>query len=98
MSKRPLYDKLLVKADPVTEKSAGGIFLPKDNGTTRTGVVTSVGEGIRLKDDSIRPLTVKVGDIVMMDKDDGYEINVDGEKMILLRESEIHCILGGDDE
>lgn len=93
-SKRPLYDKVLVKADKATTMSSGGIYIPKDDANTKTGVITHVGQGIRLKDSSIRPLTVRVGDSVMIGKDTGLDIKVDGQDLLLLKESEVICILG----
>lgn len=97
-SKRPLYDKILVKLDAATAMSSGGIYIPKDDSNTRTATVTHVGQGIRLADDTIRPLTVKVGDNVMIGKEAGFEMNVDGQKLSLLKESDVICIMGDNNE
>lgn len=93
-SKRPLYDKILVKENPTTTESKGGIILPKGENANKTGTVVQIGQGIRLSSNQIRPLTVVVGDNVMIGEDSGIEINVDGENLLLMKESDVICILG----
>ncbi len=92
-SKRPLYDKILVKAEATLEKTSAGIFLPKNNEKSKLGEVVQVGAGIKLKDGGIKPLTVQIGDTVMFEKDAGYLMNVDGEKLLLMKEEEVQCII-----
>lgn len=95
MDLKPLGDRVIVKQDEVSEKSSGGLYIAsstKEKPTT--GVVEAVGEG-KMTDDGKRiPMPVKVGDHVIYGKYGGTEIEVDGEKVIILRADDIYAIKG----
>jgi chaperonin GroES len=92
---RPLHDRIVVKRIEQAEKTEGGIFLP---GTAKEkpseGTVLAVGSGRVLKDGSLQPLDVKVGDRVMFGKYSGNEVKVQGEEQVILREDDILAVVG----
>lgn len=85
----PLHDRVIVKPAEAETKTAGGIIIPDTaKEKPQRGIVTAVGAG--KKDE---PMTVKVGDTVMYSKYGGTEINVDGEELLIMRESDILAII-----
>lgn len=86
---RPLADRVLVRPAEAEEKTSTGIIIP-DTAKEKPmeGEVVAVGNG--KKDE---PLTVKVGDKVIFGKYSGTEINVDNEKYLIMRESDIYAII-----
>lgn len=85
----PLHDRVIVKAAEAETKTAGGIIIPDTaKEKPQRGTVVAVGAG--KKDE---PMTVKVGDAVMYSKYGGTEINVDGEELLIMRESDILAII-----
>ena len=95
MNIRPLYDRVVVRRNEEEETSAGGIVLP---GTAKEkpnqGEVVAVGEGKVLDNGDIRPLAVKVGDKVVFGQYAGSNtIEVDGEELIIMGESEIFAVV-----
>ena len=95
MAFRPLHDRVLVRRIEAEEKTAGGIIIP-DNAKEKPseGEVIAVGEGTRDDDGDRIPLDVKVGDRVLFGKWSGTEVKVDGEDLIIMKESDIMGILG----
>ncbi len=93
---RPLYDRVLVKRIEAEARSAGGLYIP-DNAKEKPqqAEVIAVGHGRRLKDGSIRELTVKAGDRVLFGKYSGDEVKIDGETLLILREDDLLAILEG---
>ena len=86
---KPLADRVLVEPAPVEQKTASGIIIPDTaQDKPQQGEVVAVGSG--RKDE---PLTVKVGDVVLFGKYGGTEIELDGEKFLLLKESDIFAII-----
>ena len=94
MTFRPLHDRVLVKRIEAEEKTAGGIILV-DSAQEKPsqGDVLAVGNGAIAEDGSVRPLDVKVGDKVVFGKWSGTEIKVDGEDVLIMKESDIMGIL-----
>jgi chaperonin GroES len=94
MNFRPLHDRVLVKRVEAEEKTAGGIILV-DSAQEKPsqGNVLAVGTGSIAEDGSVRPLDVKVGDKVVFGKWSGTEIKVDGEDLLIMKESDIMGIL-----
>ena len=94
MGFRPLHDRVLVSRIDEEEKSAGGIIIP-DTAKEKPseGKIVAVGSGSRGDDGSITPLDVKVGDRVLFGKYGGTEVKVDGEDLMILRESDILGII-----
>ncbi|MFN6952412.1 MAG: co-chaperone GroES [Albidovulum sp.] len=95
MAFRPLHDRVLVRRIEAEEKTAGGIIIP-DNAKEKPseGEIIAVGEGNRDDDGDRIPLDVKVGDRVLFGKWSGTEVKVDGEDLIIMKESDIMGILG----
>ena len=95
MAFRPLHDRVLVRRIEAEEKTAGGIIIP-DNAKEKPseGEIVAVGEGTRDDDGDRIPLDVKVGDRVLFGKWSGTEVKVDGEDLIIMKESDIMGILG----
>src|SRR5260221_485962 len=96
MKLRPLQDRVLIRrVDPET-KSAGGIFIP-DTAQEKPmeGEVVAVGPGLRGEDGKLHALDVKSGDRVLFGKWSGTEVKVDGEELIIMKESDILGIIEG---
>ena len=86
---QPLHDRVIVKPAEKAEKTAGGIIIPDTaQEKPQKGEVVAVGNG--KKDE---PLTVKVGDTILFGKFSGTEIEIEEEKYLLLRESDIFAII-----
>jgi len=94
MSIRPLQDRILIQRVREEEKSKGGIIIP-DTAKEKPveGKVIAVGNGAVQKDGSVRPLQVKVGDIVLFAKYSGNDIKIDGEEHLILREEDVLAIV-----
>jgi len=85
----PLHDRVIVKAAAAEERTAGGIIIPDTaKEKPQRGVVVAAGTG--KKDE---PMTVKVGDTVLYGKYAGTEIAVDGQDLLIMRESDILAIV-----
>ncbi len=89
-SVKPLDDRILVQPSKADEKTASGIYLPESaKEKPQTGKVLAVGPG-KLNDDGSRSaLSVKVGDTVLYGKYSGTEIELNGEKNMIMRENEL---------
>jgi chaperonin GroES len=94
MGFRPLHDRVLVRRVEAEEKTAGGIIIP-DTAKEKPmeGEVIAVGPGARGEDGKIQPLDVKAGDHVLFGKWSGTEVKLDGEDLIIMKESDIMGIL-----
>ncbi|HIF10017.1 MAG TPA: co-chaperone GroES [Sneathiellales bacterium] len=90
MGFRPLHDRVLVRRVEEETKTAGGIILP-DTAQEKPseGEIVAVGGGLRGDDGIVTPLDVKVGDRVLFGKFGGTEVKVDGDDLMILRESDI---------
>lgn len=86
----PLHDRVLIKRLDEVTKTAGGIIIP-DTAKEKPseGVVEAVGNGFRAEDGKIIPMSVKVGDKVLFGKWSGTEVKVNGETMLIVKESDI---------
>ena len=90
MKLKPLGDRLIVRAIEEEETTASGIVLPDTaKEKPQTGEVLAVGEGARDDSGNRIPLDVKAGDEVLYSKYGGTEIKVDGEDLLVLRESDV---------
>ena len=94
MKFRPLHDRVVVKRIGAEEKSAGGIIIP-DTAQEKPmeGEVIAVGPGARGEDGKVHPLDVKAGDRVLFGKWSGSEVKIDGEELIIMKESDIMGII-----
>lgn len=90
MAFRPLHDRVLVRRIEAEEKTAGGIIIP-DNAQEKPseGEVIAVGSGTKAEDGTITPLDVKAGDRVLFGKWSGTEVKLDGEDLLIMKESDI---------
>ena len=94
MSFRPLHDRVLIRRVEQEARTAGGIIIP-DTAKEKPmeGEVVAVGPGARSEDGKIHPLDVKVGDRVLFGKWSGTEIKLDGEELMIMKESDIMGIV-----
>ncbi|WP_412057414.1 co-chaperone GroES [Bartonella sp. DGB2] len=91
---RPLHDRIVVRRVESEEKSAGGIIIPDTaKEKPQTGEVIAVGQGARDDNGKIVPLEVKAGDRVLFGKWSGTEVKIDGEDLLIMKESDIMGIL-----
>jgi len=95
MSFRPLHDRVLVRRVEAEEKTAGGIIIP-DSAKEKPaeGEIVSVGEGARDEAGGRIALDVKAGDRVLFGKWSGTEVKVNGEDLLIMKESDILGIIG----
>ncbi|MAO54093.1 MAG: co-chaperone GroES [Rhodospirillaceae bacterium] len=95
MKFRPLHDRVLVKRIEQDEKTKGGIIIP-DTAKEKPmeGKIVAVGSGTRNEDGSITPLDVKKGDSVLFGKWSGTEVTIEGDELIIMKESDLLGIIG----
>jgi chaperonin GroES len=95
MNFRPLHDRVLVRRVEAEEKTAGGIIIPETaKEKPQEGEVVAAGSGARADDGSITPLDVKAGDKILFGKWSGTEVKIDGEDLLIMKESDILGIVG----
>jgi chaperonin GroES len=96
MKFRPLHDRVVVKRVAEEERTAGGIIIP-DSAKEKPmqGEVVAVGAGARDENGKVQPLDVKVGDRVLFGKWSGTEVKLDGEELLIMKESDIMGIIEG---
>ncbi|MGB1382307.1 MAG: co-chaperone GroES [Porticoccaceae bacterium] len=97
MKIRPLHDRVIVRREEEEQKTAGGILLPGSaQEKPNRGEVVAVGSGRVLDNGDIRAVDVNVGDIVVFGQYAGNDkIDVDGEELIILSESDIKAVVEG---
>ena len=95
MKFRPLHDRVVVRRLEAEEKTAGGIIIP-DTAKEKPmeGEVIAVGAGARDEAGKLVPLDVKAGDRILFGKWSGTEVKIDGEDLIIMKESDILGIVG----
>src|SRR5690348_2914850 len=95
MGFRPLHDRVLVRRVEADEKTAGGIIIPDTaKEKPQEGEVVAVGGGAKNEEGKITPLDVKAGDKILFGKWSGTEVKIDGEDLIIMKESDILGIVG----
>lgn len=94
MKIRPLHDRVLVRRIEADEKTVGGIIIP-DTAKEKPmeGEILATGAGARDDDGKIHPLDVKKGDRILFGKFAGTEVTVDGDELIILKESDIMGVI-----
>ena len=94
MAFRPLHDRVLVRRIEAEEKTAGGIIIP-DSAKEKPseGEIVAVGTGSKADDGTVTPLDVAVGDRVLFGKWGGTEVKIDGEDLLIMKESDIMGVL-----
>ena len=93
MNIRPLQDRIVVRRSEEEQKTAGGILLPGSaQEKPQQGVILAVGNG-QITDNGVRPLDVKVGDTVLFGQYAGQTVKVDGEELLIMKESDVLGVL-----
>ena len=96
MQFRPLHDRVLVRRIEQQEKTAGGIIIPDTaKEKPQEGEVIAAGAGTKTEDGKLLPLDVKAGDRILFGKWSGTEVRVDGEDLLIMKESDILGIVEG---
>ena len=96
MGFRPLHDRVLVRRVEADEKTAGGIIIPDTaKEKPQEGEVVAVGAGAKNEEGKIAPLDVKAGDKILFGKWSGTEVKVDGQDLLIMKESDIMGVLEG---
>ncbi|MGL3822987.1 co-chaperone GroES [Sphingopyxis sp. R3-92] len=87
---RPLHDRVVVRRIEAEEKTSGGIIIPDTaKEKPQEGEVVAVGPGTRAEDGSIAALDVQAGDRILFGKWSGTEVKIDGEELLIMKESDI---------
>lgn len=94
MKFRPLHDRVVIKRIDAEEKTKGGIIIP-DNAAEKPqeGKVVAAGPGSRDEAGKITPMDVKKGDRVLFGKWSGTEVKIDGEDLLIMKESDLMGVL-----
>jgi chaperonin GroES len=96
MQFRPLHDRVVVRRIEEDERTRGGIIIPDTaKEKPQQGEVISVGPGARDEKGALQPLDVKAGDRVLFGKWSGTEVKIDGEELLIMKESDILGVLEG---
>jgi len=94
MKFRPLHDRILVRRIEAEEKTAGGIIIPDTaKEKPQEGEVSAVGSGARAESGQVLPLDVKAGDRILFGKWSGTEIKLDGEDLLIMKESDVMGVI-----
>ncbi|MBB4039470.1 chaperonin GroES [Microvirga flocculans] len=94
MKFRPLHDRIVVRRIDAEEKTAGGIIIPDTaKEKPQQGEVVAVGPGARNEQGQLVPLDVKVGDTVLFGKWSGTEVKIDGQDLLIMKESDVMGVL-----
>ena len=91
--RKPLGDRIIVKQDEAQETTAGGLYIAAESKEKpQSGVVLAVGEGKVNNEGEHLPMPVKAGDHVLYGKYGGTEVDVEGEKVLILRADDIYAV------
>ena len=94
MKFRPLHDRVVVKRIDAEEKSSGGIIIPDTaKEKPQQGKVVAIGPGGRDEAGKLIPIDLKVGDVVLFGKWSGTEVKIDGQELLIMKESDIMGVL-----
>ena len=94
MSFRPLHDRILVRRVESEEKTKGGIIIPDTaKEKPQEGEVIAVGPGARNDDGQVQALDVKAGDRILFGKWSGTEIKINGEDLLIMKESDVMGVI-----
>lgn len=95
MKFRPLHDRVVVKRVNSEEKTKGGIIIPDTaQEKPQEGEIISAGPGARDENGKLVPLDVKKGDRVLFGKWSGTEVKIDGQELLIMKESDIMGVIG----
>ncbi len=94
MNFKPLHDRLLVRRVEQDEKSSGGIIIPDTaKEKPQEGEVIAAGPGAKREDGTIIAMDVKAGDRILFGKWSGTEVKIDGEDLVIMKESDVFGIV-----
>ncbi len=95
MNIKPLYDKVVIELQKAEEKTSSGIYIPETVTADRPqmGTVVAVGTGKMLASGEVKPLTVKVGEVVAFGKYGPAEVTVEGKDYLVVKEEDILAII-----
>jgi chaperonin GroES len=94
MKFRPLHDRVVVKRIDSEEKTKGGIIIPDTaKEKPQEGEIVAVGPGARDENGKLQPLDVKKGDRVLFGKWSGTEVKIDGQDLLIMKESDIMGVI-----
>lgn len=94
MKFRPLHDRVLLRRVETDEKTAGGIIIPDAaKEKPMEGEIVSVGTGTRDESGKVVPMDVQAGDMVLFSKWSGTEVTIDGEELLVMKESDIMGVI-----
>ena len=94
MTFRPLHDRILVRRIDADEKTAGGIIIPDTaKEKPQEGEIIAVGSGARDEAGKLIPIDLKSGDRVLFGKWSGTEVKIDGEDLLIMKESDIMGVI-----
>ena len=95
MTFRPLHDRVLVRRIEAQEKTAGGIIIPDTaQEKPQEGEVVAIGTGTRADDGRVTPLDLKAGDRILFGQWSGTEVKLDGEDLLIMKESDVLGVVG----
>jgi chaperonin GroES len=96
MKFRPLHDRIVIRRVDAEEKTKGGIIIP-DNAKEKPqeGEVVAVGPGARDEGGKLVPIDLKAGDRILFGKWSGTEVKIDGEELLIMKESDVMGVLEG---
>ena len=95
MNFRPLHDRVLVRRVEAEEKTAGGIIIPDTaKEKPQEGEIVAVGPGARDESGKVVSLDVQAGDRVLFGKWSGTEVRIDGQDLLIMKESDIMGVVG----
>jgi chaperonin GroES len=96
MKFRPLHDRIVIRRIEGEDKTQGGIIIPDTaKEKPQEGEVIAVGPGARDESGTIHALDVKPGDRILFGKWSGTEVKIDGEELLIMKESDVMGVLGG---
>ena len=96
MKFRPLHDRVVVRRVEEDTKTKGGIIIPETaQEKPMQGEIVAVGTGTKAEDGKITPLDVKAGDRILFGKWSGTEVKIDGEELLIMKESDVMGVLEG---
>jgi chaperonin GroES len=96
MKFRPLHDRVVVRRIEEDDRTPGGIIIPDTaKEKPQQGEVIAVGPGARDEKGVVQPLDVKAGDRILFGKWSGSEVKIDGEELLIMKESDILGVLEG---
>jgi len=96
MKFRPLHDRVVVRGIEGTDKTAGGIIIPDTaKEKPQEGEIVAVGPGGRDESGKLIPIDLKVGDRILFGKWSGTEVKIDGEELLIMKESDVMGVVEG---